>query len=238
MNCAQCRDNLVACAEGLLGGDESLHIRSHLETCAECRAEYEGIATLQQRLTARGQAAAGVRIVEPVMRRVHQFQPERETLMSKLLQHRWGFGLGAVASAAALLSIILLTSHKAQAEAVEVMTKGAQAVAKLTSVHLRGQLRTDQSDNFSEINAESAFSTIELWKEFQPDLKWRVEKPGRVALMDGASTVLYIKPPRNIGARFPRPLPARLTLNGCKGSPTLATPSAMNSRTRRPKAGS
>jgi hypothetical protein len=38
------------------------------------------------------------------------------------------------------------------------------------------------------------FVTIELWKQFEPDLKWRVEKPGRVAVMDGQSTLLFIKP--------------------------------------------
>jgi hypothetical protein len=209
MNCAECRDNLIVCAEGLLGGEESLHFRAHLETCAECRAEYARIVTLQRRLIARGQAAAEVRIVESVMRRVRreQFQPERETLMSKLFQHRWGFGLGAVAAAVALLSVILLTTHNAQAEAIEVMTKGAQAVAKLTSIHLRGQLRTYPSDNFGGINPDCPFSSIELWKQFQPELKWRAEKPGRVALMDGASTVLYIKT-ANTGTKFPHASPS------------------------------
>ncbi len=206
MNCAECRDNLVVCAEGLLGPDETHHFQAHLETCAECRSEYESIATLQQRLIARGHDAAGVRIVESVMRQVHreQFQPERETLMSRLMQHRWGFGLGALAAAAALLSFVLLTTHKAQAEASVVMARGAQAAAKVTSIHLRGQLRTYPQDNFASINADCPFSTIELWKQIQPELKWRAEKPGRVALMDGASTVLYIKT-ANIGAKFPHP---------------------------------
>ena len=41
MNCAECRDNLVVCAEGLLEREETHQFRAHLETCAECRAEYE-----------------------------------------------------------------------------------------------------------------------------------------------------------------------------------------------------
>ena len=114
MNCAECRDNLVACAEGLLDREEELQCRAHLDACAHCRAEYEAITSLQRCLIARGQATAGVRIVEPVMRRVHQeqFKPERETIMSKLLKHRWGFGLGAAASAAAIILIALLTFQK------------------------------------------------------------------------------------------------------------------------------
>src|SRR5208337_4206923 len=101
-----------------------------------------------------------------------------------LLKYRWRFGLGAVASAAAIVCVILLSTPKAHAKAMEVMIKGAQAVANLTSVHLRGQLRTLEADNFSFIKAECPFSTIELWKQFQPDLKWRAEKPGRVVVMD------------------------------------------------------
>ena len=209
MNCAECRDNFVACAEGLLERGEELQCRAHLEACADCRAEYELSLRLEKRLLARGQAAAGVAIVETVMRRVRQeqFKPERETIMSKILKHRWGFGLGAAAGTAAILLIILLASPKAQAKAAEVMTKGAQAVAKLTSIHLRGQLRTYPQDNFSSINSDCEFCTIELWKQFVPELKWRAEKPGRVAVMDGQSTVLYFKD-ANSGAKFPHPSPS------------------------------
>ena len=205
MNCAECRDNLVACAEGLLDREEELQCRAHLDACAHCRAEYEAIRSLQRCLIARGQATAGVRIVEPVMRRVHQeqFKPERETIMSKLLKHRWGFGLSAAAGAAAIILIAFLAFPKAQATAAEIMTKGAQAVAKLTSIHLRGQLRTAPQDNFSYINADCPFYTIELWKQFEPDLKWRVEKPQRVVVMDGKSTVMLIKS-GNTGVKLPQ----------------------------------
>lgn len=204
MNCAECRDKFIACAEELLDQEESLQCQTHLETCADCRAEYGAITRLQQRLIARGQAAAGVRLSEPVMRRVlEHIKPERETIMSKLFRYRWSFGLGTAAAAAVILLIILLTMPKAQAKAVEVMAKGAQAVAKLTSIHLRGQLRTYPQDNFSYINADCPFYTIELWKQFKPDLKWRVEKPERVAVMDGQTTVMLIKT-GNTGVKVPQ----------------------------------
>ena len=208
MNCAECRENLVACVEGLLDREESLQCQAHLETCAACRAEHTAITRLQRQLVARGPATAGVSIVGPVMRRVHAIQTERErnSIMTKLFT-RWGFGLGAAAGAAAIILIAFLVFPKAQATAAEIMTKGAQAVAKLTSIHLRGQLRTYPADNFGYINPDAEFYTIELWKQFEPELKWRVEKPGRVAVMDGQSTVLYIKA-ANYGARFPHPSPS------------------------------
>jgi len=76
MNCAECRDNLVAFIEGLLEEEESLRCRDHLEKCADCRTEYEAFAQLQQKLDARGRAAASVSVVQPVMRRVLHNQTE------------------------------------------------------------------------------------------------------------------------------------------------------------------
>jgi outer membrane lipoprotein-sorting protein len=204
MNCAECRDDLVACIEGLLGDEESLQCQAHIETCAACRAEYAAIANLQQKLVAHGQVAADVSIVEPVMRRVlhKQTEQKRNTIMSKLFT-RWGLGLSA-AGAAAIILIVVLALPRTQATAAEVMAKGAQAVAKLTSIHLSGRVRTGPAENFGYPNPESDFVTIEFWKQFEPDLKWRVEKPGRVAVMDGQSTVLYIKP-TNMGMKVPHP---------------------------------
>jgi len=158
MNCAECRENLVACVEGLLDREESLQCQAHLETCAACRAKHAAITRLQGQLVARGPATAEVSLVNPVMRRVQAMQTERErdTIMTKLFT-RWGFGLGAAAGAAAIILIAFLVFPKAQATAAEVMTKGAQAVAKLTSIHLRGQVRSGPADNFASINPDSEF---------------------------------------------------------------------------------
>jgi hypothetical protein len=206
MNCAECRDNLVACLEGLLEPEQSRACQAHLETCAACRAEYAAINRLQQRLVAGGRLAAEVAMVEPVMRRVRQTQdkPERNTIMSRLLKHRWGFGLGAAASAAAIILVVALAAPRAQAKAAEVLAKGAQALARLTSVHLRGELRTQPQDNFSYIDPDCQFYAIELWKQFEPNVQWRAEKPGRVAVMDGHSTLLYIKS-ANLAFKLPQP---------------------------------
>jgi hypothetical protein len=206
MNCAECRENLVACLEGLLDAEQSRQCQAHLESCEACRAEYVAINRLQERLTARGRVAAEVSLVEPVMRVLHhkQIEPERTTLMSLLFKSRWGFGLGAVATAAAVLLIIGLATPKAQAKAADVLARGAKAVAKLTSIHLRGQLRTLPADNFSYIDANSAFYPIELWKQFPPEAKWRIEKPGRVIVMDGQQTVMYIKSAKE-AVKVPQP---------------------------------
>jgi len=200
---------MVACAEGLLDRDESLQCYVHLKSCANCQSEYKTITSLQQQLVARGQTYANAAMVAPVMQRVRAIQSksESETIMGILLR-RWKIGLGAAAGAAAIiLGVLIVSSPRAQATAAQIMTNGARAMAKLGSVHFRGKLRTYPQDNFSFVSAECEFHSIELWKQWEPDLKWRVEKPGRVALMDGQSTLLYIKT-ANTGMKVPRPSPS------------------------------
>jgi len=61
-------------------------------------------------------------------------------------------------------------------------------------IHIRGQLRTSPGDNFSAIMPEAEFVPVEIWKQSKPKLKWRVEEPQRVVVMDGQSTLMYMKP--------------------------------------------
>lgn len=195
MNCAECRENLVAFVEGLLDREEALQCQAHLGGCAACRAEQAAVTRLQQRLVARGQAAAGVSLVQPVMRRVRAVQPKQESdsIMSMLFK-RWGFGLGAAAGASALVLAVLLLSPKTQATAAEVLARGAKAAMRLSSVHLQCRMRSAPAENFANINPRQDFTPIELWRECEGQGRWRIEKPGRVAVMDGGASVLFLRP--------------------------------------------
>jgi RNA polymerase sigma factor (sigma-70 family) len=75
---------------------------------------------------------------------------------------------------------------------VVAQNQPASAPRRLSSIHIRGQLRAPQDDNFVEVTPDADFVTVELWKQFEPKLKWRAERPGRVAVMDGQSAVLYL----------------------------------------------
>jgi outer membrane lipoprotein-sorting protein len=194
MNCAECRDNLVGYIEGLLEEEESGRYRTHLESCAGCRAEYEAFAQLQKKLDARGRAAAGVSIADPVMRRILQnhTKREREPIMTTIFR-RWGLGLGAAAGMAVIALLVILTWPGGKANAAEILERGAKAVAGLTSIHMQCTLRTMPNDNFGMIAPDQNFWPIELWKQFGNSPKWRIDKPGRIAFMNGQSTVMYLK---------------------------------------------
>lgn len=72
------------------------------------------------------------------------------------------------------------------------MARTAQAGPKVGSVHIVAEMRTPPHDNFSAIDAQYEFVPIEIWKQFGDKPKWRGQKPARVAVMDGNSTVMLI----------------------------------------------
>jgi hypothetical protein len=61
MNCQQCRENLVAYAEGLLDSMQRSQVELHLADCEPCRAEAEATRRLFDRLVRTGRAAPSVR---------------------------------------------------------------------------------------------------------------------------------------------------------------------------------
>jgi hypothetical protein len=117
--------------------------------------------------------------------------------MSLLFKNRWGFGLGAAATTAAVILIMALAAPKVQAKAADVLAKGAPGRGQAHQHPPARPTAHAPGDNFSYIDANSAFYPIELWKQLVPEPKWRIEKPGRVALMDGLQTVMYIKPAKD-----------------------------------------
>jgi hypothetical protein len=89
---------------------------------------------------------------------------------------------------------VLLISPRTAANAAEVMARGVKAATRLTSVHLQCRLRSPPAENFVNINPQSDFTTVELWKEWEGQGRWRIEKTGRVVVMDGQSTVHFLRP--------------------------------------------
>lgn len=102
------------------------------------------------------------------------------------------------ACAAAVLMLALVFRGElpftVSALAADVLEQGAKAIANLRSIHISAKMRTLESDNFELIGLEYDLVGVEMWKRFGEEPKWRVEKPGRVAVMDGKSSVLFIRP--------------------------------------------
>ncbi len=102
----------------------------------------------------------------------------------------------ALVALAVVLSVPLFTKSTPTASAAEIFYQAAQAVNKLTSFHIRVEMRTPPGDNFATIGLDYDFVPIDFWKQFTDDEwgQWRLEEPGRVVVMDGRGSTMLIKP--------------------------------------------
>jgi outer membrane lipoprotein-sorting protein len=99
----------------------------------------------------------------------------------------------ATAMAAVCLGILVFRGDTA-AMAAEILTQGAQRLAGLSAIHIKARMRTLPRDNFEYIELDHAFVGIDMWKRYGAPPQWRVEKAGRVVVMDGRSATLWIQP--------------------------------------------
>ncbi len=102
----------------------------------------------------------------------------------------------AVIIVSAFAGLNVLTSTKATA--AEILSQAAKAVSRLKSVHMTAWIRTRPAgkENFDFIGLNYDFVRHEMWKEFgnQNTCRWRIENEGRVEVMDGNSSSLFIQP--------------------------------------------
>ena len=113
----------------------------------------------------------------------------------------------AIIIIAVVFSITIFDKSVPAASAAQVLQEAIEAVSDLWSVHMKTRMRTLPADNFSLIGLNYDFVPIEMWKRTSENglMKWRVEKPGRVLLMDGQNTTMLIRP--NSGVLNEKPVP-------------------------------
>jgi hypothetical protein len=118
------------------------------------------------------------------------------------------FAAAAVIIIAAVLTVSIFHKTIPTASAAEVLQDAIDAVSDLWSVHMWTRMRTLPADNFSLIGLNFDFVPIEMWKRTDKNglVQWRVEKPGRVLLMDGQKTTMLIRPNRGVLKEQPLPM--------------------------------
>ena len=77
MNCAECKEILVAYLEGLLAEEQKHAVAEHLKDCHSCQAELKQLSELQERLLSNGKAAAQSDLENEVLNRIVREQNVR-----------------------------------------------------------------------------------------------------------------------------------------------------------------
>jgi hypothetical protein len=172
-------------------------VRQHLEGCPECRARFEQEQRAFDAIRPAQRIVASQHFKEGAMKTIIA-EVERE---SGRTEHSWNWRYwsrwAAVAAAAILVYLLFpvlridnLGNSRAAGNAL--LAQSVEAMSNLQTVHMVGRMRTVPGDNFEFIGTNYEFVPLELWREYSPPPRWRVEKTGRVVVMDGKSSTLYI----------------------------------------------
>ncbi len=106
--------------------------------------------------------------------------------------------------AAALLALLFvlpyLGSLGTNHAAANLLAQSVQALNGITRYTLWRACARLPATTLSFIGTQYDFQPVEMWKEFGAEPRWRVENPGRVVVVDGRQSTLFIKPDRVVHA--------------------------------------
>ncbi|MGD2095171.1 MAG: zf-HC2 domain-containing protein [Phycisphaerales bacterium] len=88
MNCAECKELLVAYIEGLLDESQKQSVAEHLKDCRTCRDETQELTNLQSRLVNNGKTVAQSNLEDKVLNRIVREQNVRLKAAGKALKLR------------------------------------------------------------------------------------------------------------------------------------------------------
>ena len=123
---------------------------------------------------------------------------------SKQIKRRFIMNRFTKLAAAAVLIIALFIGLEVfktnQVSAAQVLHEAASAISHLRSVYMKVLIRTRANglENFDFIGLDYDLVPHEMWKEFDGTNagKWRIENAGRIEVVDGKSSLLFINPNR------------------------------------------
>ncbi len=145
-----------------------------------------------QRIRPATRVAASNSFRERVMKAIVE-EEARERSRSSWPLKRWPrWALAGCAAALLLLLIPLLPFGKNSVPGAALLAQSIEAMSDVKTVHLQGRIRTLPGDNFELIGMDYDFVPIEIWREFSNPPRWRIEKTGRVVVMNGQESLLYI----------------------------------------------
>jgi hypothetical protein len=190
MTCRSARRQMA----DVLDGTAQPELRGHLKVCGACAAELEGAREALARIEPAQRVRASLDFKERTMNKL----AEQLTAAPAAKPRPWARPLLRLAFSAALILAIVLalpyfSGNHSRSGAIALLAQSVEAMPALQTVHITARMRTLPNDNFELIGLNYDFVPVEMWKDFGNPPKWRVEKPGRVVVMDGAGSLLFIR---------------------------------------------
>ena len=207
MNCRAFHKRLVEMLDAPGGSPPSAELGEHAKSCPRCARDLSKARRALEALRPFHTITASAGFKERVMNQIIEMDhtAARTAARRKWTSRLWrpALALAAVVAAFTLFDWISGRNEKPTpgfsgtalaADGFAVMTQAAKQLDGLKSLHIQLRMRTIACDNFELIGLEYDFVPIDIWKEFSTPPRWRIEKSGRVIVMDGASMFMLIRP--------------------------------------------
>lgn len=199
MNCIEVNEKMADLFDTSVSREVKDELLAHFRECSDCRTLYEEMSKVMNELQPRVTVGAGrnfhTTILEQALQTGKPYRTRRERILP-WMSPTWK----KVAAVAAVLAVIFILvpvfnhsgsfQNKATA-ATTLLQNSIDALSKVKSVTMSFKVRTLEGDNFEYINTREKFVEHELWKVYGDPSKWRIQKPGRMVVMDGKNQYLY-----------------------------------------------
>lgn len=195
MNCNEFKNEMLHWT-GYTNNTLPEEFRKHLATCHSCLQEYEEMEEAIAWLTPRAEMKAPLLLKEKIIKNLSNKEVTMKQSETKVVRMSPKIKRIIAIAATILLFFIMLpffgkkTSADVNAANV-IFNKAVSAIDGISTMIMKFNARTEANDNFAMIGKQYEMVPHTLIKTFNPE-KWRLDKPGRTALMDGASSYLWM----------------------------------------------
>jgi len=200
--CRTMQDQIADLITGVLPEAQVQALERHLGECQACR-DYARALEKEDVLLSKLFTVTDMDIShkqERVLKVIDRYRQSKQTKTSSTWRTIMKSPMTKLAAAAVIIVALTLSSilweQSIPLAAADILANATEAVNNLRSIHINARMRTRPRDNFASIGLEHDFVPIEMWKRTEDTglVQWRIDKPGRLVLMDGESTVLFIRP--------------------------------------------
>lgn len=203
MNCTEVNEKMADLFDNSVSPEQKDELFAHFKECKDCRELYEemsgGIAELKPTVTIHASKNLHSRITDTALQ---SGKPFRSRTMRFLPGVTPAWKKVTAIAALLVLGLILFPVfnhsgvfvNKANA-ANSILENSINALSQVKSVYMEFTVRTRGNENFEYIDMKEKFVEHKLWRIYGNPSKWRVEKPGRTAVMDGKNQYLYVPGP-------------------------------------------
>jgi len=188
--CELIRDRIADLFDGSLSPDQRGKLIAHIENCSDCSFYYREMSDLAGMIRSANRPVARKGFSESLVRKIRDSsRQEPSDPLQAMKEFPWKKVMRLAASllllSAVALAFILLTYRSPAIAAEKLINRSLLAMLDMKSVQMTFMIRTRELENIDFIDPNGNFIECRLWEAFGNPPKWRMEKAGRMVLMDG-----------------------------------------------------